>query len=114
MTQDISQEALHQIRLFRRQYLQLLDTQNLTWPSSDTLRSSQAQEWIYENLFQTDDITHFLPPERYRLRILKLLMSKIETSIVDPEEDVRKCWFSLSSAIFLISVSSLCHSGNIG
>jgi hypothetical protein len=89
MTQHISDEALHQIRLFRRQYLQLLDAQSLTWPSSETLRSSQAQEWIYENLFQTEDVDHFLPPERYRLRILKLLMSKIETSIVDPEEDVR-------------------------
>jgi hypothetical protein len=89
MTQQISEDALHQIRLFRRQYLQLLDAQNLAWPSSDTLRSSQAQEWIYENLFQTDNISHFLPPERYRLRILKLLMSKIEASIVDPEEDVR-------------------------
>jgi hypothetical protein len=94
MTQDIPEEALDQIRLFRRQYLQLLDAQNLTWPSPNTLRSSQAQEWIYENLFQTDDITHFLPPERYRLRILKLLMSKIEASIVDPEEDVRKCSLS--------------------
>jgi hypothetical protein len=89
MTQHISEEALHQIRLLRRQYLQLLDAQNLKWPSPDTLRSSQAQEWIYENLFQTDNISHFLPPERYRLRILKLLMSKIEASIVDPEEDVR-------------------------
>lgn len=89
MAQHIPEEALRQIRLFRRQYLQLLDAQNLTWPSSDTLRSSQAQEWIYENLFQTDHVAHFLPPERYRLRILKLLMSKIESSIVDPEEDVR-------------------------
>lgn len=89
MTQHMSEEAWKQIRLFRRQYLQLLDAHNLTWPSPDTLRSSQAQEWIYENLFQTDHVDHFLPPERYRLRILKLLMSKIETSIVDPEEDVR-------------------------
>ena len=89
MAQHIPEEALRQIRLFRRQYLQLLDAQNLTWPSSDTLRSSHAQEWIYENLFQTDHVAHFLPPERYRLRILKLLMSKIESSIVDLEEDVR-------------------------
>ncbi|KAI4722021.1 hypothetical protein E4T48_01678 [Aureobasidium sp. EXF-10727] len=88
MIQDLpSEQALHQICLFRRQYLQLLDAQNLSWPSAETLRSSQAQEWIYENLFQTDNVAHFLPPERYRLRILKLLMSKIENSIVDPEED---------------------------
>ncbi|KAK6008776.1 hypothetical protein QM012_000679 [Aureobasidium pullulans] len=88
MAQDIlSGEALHQICLFRRQYLQLLDAQNLTWPSSETLRSSQAQEWIFEHLFQTDDVSQFLPPERYRLRVLKLLMSKIENSVVDPEED---------------------------
>ncbi|THY21324.1 hypothetical protein D6D00_07155 [Aureobasidium pullulans] len=88
MTQgSLSEEALRQIRLFRRQYLQLLDAQNLAWPSSETLRSSQAQEWIYEYLFQTDNVSHFLPPERYRLLILKPLMFKIETSIVDPEED---------------------------
>ncbi|THZ38231.1 hypothetical protein D6C90_06471 [Aureobasidium pullulans] len=88
MTQgSLSEEALRQIRLFRRQYLQLLDAQNLAWPSSETLRSSQAQEWIYEHLFQTDDVSHFLPPERYRLLTLKPLMSKIENSIVDPEED---------------------------
>ncbi|THZ16938.1 hypothetical protein D6C91_06128 [Aureobasidium pullulans] len=88
MTQgSLSEEALRQIRLFRRQYLQLLDAQNLAWPSSETLRSSQAQEWIYEHLFQADDVSRFLPPERYRLLILKPLMSKIENSIVDPEED---------------------------
>lgn len=93
MTQgSLSEEALRQIRLFRRQYLQLLDAQNLAWPSSETLRSSQAQEWIYEHLFQTDDVSHFLPPERYRLLILKPLMSKIENSIVDPEEDVSVFW----------------------
>jgi hypothetical protein len=39
-------------------------------------------------------ISHTFYPERYRLRILKLLMSKIEASIVDPEEDVRKCSLS--------------------
>lgn len=102
MTRKISNEALNQIRLFRRQYLQLLDTHNLTWPSPDTLRSSQAQEWIYENLFQADNVDRFLPPERYRLRILKLLMSKIESSIVDPEEDVSVflSQLSLSSAFF--------------
>ncbi|THX08991.1 hypothetical protein D6D17_04099 [Aureobasidium pullulans] len=88
MTQgSLLEEALRQIRLFRRQYLQLLDAQNLAWPSSETLRSSQAQEWIYEHLFQTDDVSRFLPPERYRLLILKPLMFKIENSIVDPEED---------------------------
>jgi hypothetical protein len=89
MALEMSSEPMQrEIRLFRRQYLQLLDTQTLTWPSPETLRSSHAQEWIYENLFQTD-VSHFLPPERYRLRILKLLMSKVEQSIVDPDEDVR-------------------------
>lgn len=114
MTQDIpSGEALHQIRLFRRQYLQLLDTQNLAWPSSETLRSSQAQEWLFENLFQADDVSRFLPPERYRLRVLKLLMSKIENSIVDPEEDVRVSCLILALSAFLMFVFSL-SSGNIG
>lgn len=29
-----------------------------------------------------------LPPERYQLRVLKPLLSKIEQAIEDPEEDV--------------------------
>lgn len=35
------------------------------------------------------------PPERYQLRVLKLLIAKLERSIVDPEEDVR---FPISSS----------------
>lgn len=80
-------DALQQLQLFRRQYLQLQDIQSLTWPSSDYLRIANVQEWIYEQCFQTVD-SSVLPPERYQLRILKPLLARIENAIVDPEEDV--------------------------
>ena len=83
----VPHEVLLQLQLFRRQYLQLLDIQHLTWPSLDHLRNYNVQQWLYENCFQESD-KHVLPPERYRLRILKPLLARIEKAIVDPEEDV--------------------------
>lgn len=80
-----SENALYQLRLFRRQYLQLVDLHNLTWPAAEYLRNANVQEWIFENCFEDDG---FLPPERYRLGTLKPLLRKVEESIVDPEEDV--------------------------
>lgn len=82
----LPQDTLKQLKLFRRQYLQLLDIQHLTWPSPDHLRNSHVQEWIFKNCFEEG--ANVLPPERYRLRVLKPLLAKIEKAIVDPEEDV--------------------------
>lgn len=81
----LSDDTLKQLRLFRRQYLQLLDLQHLNWPADEHLRRGQVQEWLYEHCFSGDG---FLPPERYQLRVLKQLMGRIERAVVDPEEDV--------------------------
>lgn len=83
----VPEEALAQLQLFHRQYQQLLDLPHLTWPADEHLRNAGAQEWIYERCFQ-DTSNAVLPPERYRLRVLKPLLSKIEKAIVDPDEDV--------------------------
>lgn len=92
-------ECMAQLLLFRRQCLQLLDLQHLTWPSPDILRKYTVQDWIYYQLF-TDNDSHFLPPTRYRLRLLKPLLAKIEESIIDPEEDVRARRISFFSNYF--------------
>lgn len=101
----ISNENRDQLLIFRRQCLQLSDLQHISWPSSNSLRKYAVQEWIYEQLF-ADNEHHFLPPERYRLRLLKPLLAKIETSIVDPEEDVRAIHFLPSPHFFLFLVIS--------
>lgn len=70
---------------FCHQYLQL--EMNPDYPDADLLRQSSVQEALYENLF-ADGAVPFPPPHRYRLRILKELLSRIEKSINDWEEQV--------------------------
>ncbi|KXX73966.1 Protein-lysine N-methyltransferase efm3 [Madurella mycetomatis] len=53
----------------------------LEFPSGELLRDEEVQELIYERLF-AGHVTA-LPPPRYRLRILKDLIAKIESSILD-------------------------------
>jgi len=77
------------IKLFGRQFLQQLPVKSLTWPSSNCLRTIEAQQWLFEHLLDEDQ-NDALPPARYRLSVLKLLIAKIEQSIVDPEEDVSR------------------------
>lgn len=76
-----------QLLLFRRQYLQLFEPDFLAWPPKPLLKDASVQSWLYSNLFDTEKHT-MLPPERYQLRVLKPLLSKIEQAIEDPEEDV--------------------------
>ncbi|PVH98409.1 hypothetical protein DM02DRAFT_596036 [Periconia macrospinosa] len=70
----------------RRQYLQLVDLSQLRWPQGSVLKRPDVQSWIFHNLFDADKLTT-LPPERYRLRTLKLLVSKLEQAVDNPEED---------------------------
>ena len=78
-----------QLQVFRNQYLQYIPTQELRWPESSILRTSSAQKWLFDNIFDTSGITNFFPPEKYQLRVLKNLIQLIQESIKDPEEDVR-------------------------
>ncbi|SPO06569.1 uncharacterized protein DNG_09259 [Cephalotrichum gorgonifer] len=68
---------------FIHQYLQLEKT--LDYPAADLLRQSWAQEALYESLF-ADGAVRFSPPPRYRLRVLKELLQRIEASIDDWDE----------------------------
>ncbi|CAK4032432.1 -lysine N-methyltransferase EEF2KMT [Lecanosticta acicola] len=75
-----------QLLLFRRQYLQLFEPDFLAWPPKQLLRDAEVQSWLYSNLFDSEKHT-MLPLERYQLRVLKPLLSKIEQANEDPEED---------------------------
>jgi hypothetical protein len=99
----------------RCQYFQLLDLPQLRWPNESVLKKSEVQQWIFRNLFDADNLST-LPPDRYRLRVLKLLISKLERAIDDPEEDVRfpsPLFFVLQLVMkwsfFLYEKISLCH-----
>ncbi|KAI9835416.1 MAG: hypothetical protein M1819_002334 [Sarea resinae] len=75
-----------QLSLFHRQYAQLLNVDLLAFPSTDSLRNSAFQSVLYATLFDETEV-HHPPPERYQLRVLKELVARIESSVVDPEED---------------------------
>lgn len=76
-----------QLLLFRRQYFQLFEPDFLAWPPKQLLKDPTVQAWLYTHLFNSEKNPR-MPPERYQLRVLKPLASKIEKAIEDPEEDV--------------------------
>jgi len=84
---------LPQLLILQRQYFQLVEPHQLRWPDDAILKAPNVQVWLFHNLFDAANITS-LPPGRYRLRILKQLVAKLERSITDPEEDV---WSPISS-----------------
>ncbi|KAK7566305.1 putative methyltransferase-domain-containing protein [Phyllosticta paracitricarpa] len=93
-----------QLQIFCRQYLQLVDADALTWPSSELLKKPNVQQWLFEHMFDLDS-NRFLPPERYQARVLKKLMTRIEEAIEDPEED--EISDNLMSALSLLLSSNL-------
>ena len=97
-----------QLRILQRQYFQLVEPQQLRWPDDATLKLPEVQSWLFRHLFDTANITS-PPPDRYQLRVLKLLISKLERSITDPEEDVRSpissSWLSFIAPLLSIEKS---------
>ena len=89
-----NEEHLRVLNLFRNQYLQLIDVRGLAWPDSHSipLAAHWVQEWLFNNLFNNDQI-RYLPPPRYQLRVLKELTSWIEQAIQDPNEEVGAVFF---------------------
>jgi hypothetical protein len=76
-----------QLRVLQRQYFQLVEPHQLRWPEDTTLKKPDVQSWMFREMFDTEQIKS-APPDRYQLRVLKQLISKLEGAIVDPEEDV--------------------------
>ncbi|KAJ5312957.1 hypothetical protein PENANT_c018G00800 [Penicillium antarcticum] len=87
------------IRKLAAQYFQLVDLQHLALPLGPVLVQPDVQAAIYERMF--NETTVFpIPPANYRSRVLKLILSHIEESIADPEEDeinddLMECWTEL-------------------
>ena len=79
---------LHPVELLKRQYLQMLHPEQLRMPPAELLRLAETQAQIYNAMFAEEEIA-YPPPDRYRYRVLKLLMNALEGAIDDPEEDVR-------------------------
>ncbi|KAJ3938393.1 uncharacterized protein N0V96_011641 [Colletotrichum fioriniae] len=72
--------ASESVDRFCYQYLQLEPT--LEYPTAEVIRETSAQETIYKKLF-SDEAPRYSPPARYRLRVLKELVARIESSIED-------------------------------
>lgn len=87
MNPESTLSSFQQVELLRRQYLQMLEPDKLTLPSTEVLRLPQTQENIFDTLFNRNKIP-FLPPDRYQFRTLKKIINALEQSIVEPEEDV--------------------------
>ena len=85
---SIAPNELMQLQILQRQYLQLVEPSQLRWPDAQVLKRPEVQTWLFLQMFDESSIKS-PPPERYQLRVLKLLIAKLERSIVDPEEDVR-------------------------
>ena len=78
---------LWEVELLRRQYLQLIDPNDLAIPSSEALRSPDLQGTLYNTMFNRINLP-FSPLVRYQFRVLKKVVNAIEQAIADPEEDV--------------------------
>lgn len=89
--------SIDPVELMKRQYLQLSDPDELGFPPQELLRWPGTQAQIYDAMFN-ESSSMYLPPKRYRFRVLKRIVSLLEQAIQDPEEDVGFCisyWFLL-------------------
>ncbi|EYE94927.1 protein-lysine N-methyltransferase [Aspergillus ruber CBS 135680] len=70
------------------QYNQQVPAPQLPLPSGTTLLHPATQSTIYERMFNKDNPQAWpLPPVGYRMRVLKMILGRLEEAIVNPEED---------------------------
>lgn len=79
-------QVQQQIELLRRQYFQVVEPSQLLLPPKVVLKRSDVQSSIYNSLFHESVI--YSPSERYKLRVLKLLVDAMTQAVDEPEEDV--------------------------
>ncbi|KAM5466282.1 hypothetical protein MauCBS54593_006017 [Microsporum audouinii] len=84
--EPISSDEAACLRTLAAQYFQAVEVQSLRFPPGTVLLKPQVQRWINQNMFSEDTVWP-LPPLNYRSRVLKLLLSRLEESFSDPEED---------------------------
>lgn len=75
------------VELLRRQYLQVIDPEQLKLPTKSLLKLPSVQRSIYERMFNETNVK-YSPAERYRFRSLKRVVQALEDAIDDPDEDV--------------------------
>ncbi|EAW20953.1 protein-lysine N-methyltransferase [Aspergillus fischeri NRRL 181] len=81
------------------QYFQQVEPHLLEFPDGRTMIKSAAQSALYERMFNEAALWP-IPPLNYRARVLKNILSLLEESISDPEEDeisddLMECWSTL-------------------
>lgn len=69
------------------QYFQQVEPHLLEFPDGRTMIKSAAQSALYQRMFNEAALWP-IPPLNYRARVLKNILSILEESISDPEEDV--------------------------
>lgn len=87
MSSSLSGEEASQIRLLSAQYFQLVPPDDLSLPSKESIIRPNVQAAIYENMFNEASIWP-IPSVRYRTRVLKRIITTLEESISNPDEDV--------------------------
>lgn len=71
------------------EYFQLTNPQSLAVPPPCILKHPAVQAQMYTEMFDEDRLAPVIPPADYRLRVLKSIITRIESSEEwDPEEDV--------------------------
>ena len=81
-----AQAPVLSLELLRRQFMQAVDHEHLTLPSARVLVDPKTQSFIYNRMFNLGPTTQ--PAERYRLRVLKSIIERVEEGIQDPDQDV--------------------------
>lgn len=81
------------------QYFQQVEPHLLEFPDGRTMIKSAAQSALYQRMFNEAALWP-IPPLNYRARVLKNILSILEESISDPEEDeisddLMECWSTL-------------------
>lgn len=70
-----------------RQFHQQVDPHLLPLPQGRDLVHPAVQSAIYEHMFNEASVWP-IPPVHYQTRVLKMILSRVEEAISDPEEDV--------------------------
>ena len=87
MSPSLSADDASQIKLLSAQYFQLIEPHSLALPAQESLIKPDVQAAIYQNLFN-EAVNWPVPPVSYRTRVLKTIITRIEESIANPDEDV--------------------------
>ncbi|KAK1150005.1 hypothetical protein N8T08_003563 [Aspergillus melleus] len=78
--------VLHHVDLLARQFHEQVDPNLLPLPQGRDIVHPAVQSAIYAHMFDETSVWP-IPPVNYQTRVLKMILSRIEEAISDPEED---------------------------